>query len=59
MDVSDVIARARSAQAAVDWTAERVEDLTTAVARPVARPIPHRNMDAEMLFARHFDRYGR
>lgn len=38
MDVSDVMARARAAQAAVQgWTAEQVEDLTTAVAYAVAR----------------------
>lgn len=38
MDVSDVIARARVAQAVIDgWTAEQVEDLTTAVAYAVAR----------------------
>ena len=38
MDVADVIARARVAQAAIDrWTAEQVEDLTTAVAYAVAR----------------------
>jgi sulfoacetaldehyde dehydrogenase len=38
VDVADVIARARVAQAAIDrWTAEQVEDLTTAVAYAVAR----------------------
>lgn len=38
MDVADVVARARTAQAVVDgWTAEQVEDLTTAVAYAVAR----------------------
>lgn len=38
MDVSEVVARARAAQAQIDsWTAEQVEDLTTAVAYSVAR----------------------
>jgi sulfoacetaldehyde dehydrogenase len=38
VDVTDVVARARTAQAAVDnWTAEQVDELTTAVAYAVAR----------------------
>lgn len=38
-DVAAVVDRARAAQAVVDdWTAERVEELTTAVAYAVARP---------------------
>lgn len=38
MDVSDVVRRARAAQAAVnDYTAEQVDELTTAVAYAVAR----------------------
>ncbi len=38
MDVPEVIARARAAQAVVDdWDADRVEELTTAVAYAVAR----------------------
>jgi sulfoacetaldehyde dehydrogenase len=38
VDVAEVVARARTAQAVIaDWTAEQVEDLTTAVAYAVAR----------------------
>lgn len=38
MDVAGIVARARTAQAQIaEWTAEQVEDLTTAVAYAVAR----------------------
>ena len=38
MDVAEVVARARAAQAAIEnWDADRVQDLTTAVAYAVAR----------------------
>jgi hypothetical protein len=52
VDVSDVIARARPVK--TPWAlAGRVDR------RLDPPPIPPRNVDAGMLFARHFDRHGR